>query len=190
MTYGYPAATLSKRSHCTNEFVVKSDMETDSFLNTILQTYWMFPMTQVDLMAFSRLKNQVRESELTPLITSIQDFYRKVDEYQLKDEANDRKVYVFDSTRIRQELFKFHYLKGLYTLNQPTSISKALNDIHKHIHTWYEEAYKVKCNDSNGFPPCLVHGKFFINQERTEQCACGPKPLDKNSNLFAMPINA
>ena len=72
---------LTERSYSTNEFAIEQCGPHDDFLNTTLQTLWMFPYFQSMLFMFSREKSGPEHYK--PLISAIQDFYSSIYEFHL-----------------------------------------------------------------------------------------------------------
>ena len=83
-------------------------------------------------------------------------------------EEKGRKVMVFDSTKIRRELFK-SYSKD-YALNQTADATSVFHLLQTMLHECQEMTFGEPCKHEMAKTPCAMHSRFFINHIQTQVC--------------------
>lgn len=139
----------------------------------------------MNMLAFCDLRDG-GPPELKPLINSIQDFYSESNQKSQQDSAV-RRVHVFESTRIRRELFKLKYESGEFQLNFEADAFECFDFLITCIHTWSQHASQPPANklssqvsrsagdynlplaaqiscDKRNAEPCFVHNMFHIKE--------------------------
>ena len=102
------------------------------------------------------------------LLKAFLEFYKQIHVSQLADEEKGRKVMVFDSTKIRRELFK-SYSKD-YALNQTADATSVFHLLQTMLHECQEMTFGKPCKHEMAKTPCAMHSRFFINHIQTQVC--------------------